>query len=430
MNEKKPRTLEELNALYKKTFYLEDNAILPLLVSLIVGSRLNSPPVWIYVVGPSSGGKTVLLSIFSKVQFVHQISDLTANTFLSGMGGAGDREPSLLRRLGNNFVIVMKDFTTILSKSPETQEAIIAQMREIYDGHMRKETGVGKTIEWGSKEKPNKATFVMASTEAIYKVQEKFADMGTRAVNYVMLPQDRKKTAKAAMKKNLTMQKEMDEIQNAISEFIMDKVNNVPETMPDLGEDLEDEIIDISDFSAMCRSVVLRDYRGEKNLALSAEFPMRMAKQLLSAGQFMKYCNNGVLTPEYRNAIFKIGLDSIPKQRRLILDVVARHPKVNVVGVSQEINYPPALVRGWMEDLNMFGVLTVSRYKNKEYWSMKEEYRVIMQKYLGVITSEDDLEGDEESSTWSDGRDVDSSWTATEANKVAANAATAAFNDF
>lgn len=416
----KPRTLEELNTLYKEIFYLEDEAILPLLVSIIVGARLNAPPVWMYLVGPSSGGKTALLSVFSKVSYSHQISDLTANTFLSGMGGAGEREPSLLKRLGTNFVIIMKDFTTILSKAPETQEAVIAQMREIYDGHLRKETGVGHTIEWGTKEKPNKATFVMASTEAIYKVQEKFADMGTRAVNYVMLPQDRKKTTKIALKNNNTLGKDIEKIQDAIAQFVDSKVNDVPESLPILSNELEDEIIDIADFSSICRSVVLRNYRGEKNLALSAELPMRMAKQLLSAGQFMAYCNNGVLTEAYKQAIFKIGLDSIPKQRRLILDVLARHPKVNVVGVAQKINYPPQFTREWMEDLNMFGVLDVRSHKNKEYWSMKEDYRKIMQKYLGVVTVAEDLEGElEGGASWSDGRDVDASWSTTDANAVA-----------
>lgn len=390
----KPLTLQELNNLYKETFFMEDDAVLPLVIAIVVGARLNAPAVWLYLVGPSSGGKTALLSAFSKVPFSYQISDMTANTFLSGMGGSGEREPSLLTKLGNNFVIIMKDFTTIMSKSPETQEAIVAQMREIYDGHIRKDTGVGKVLEWGTKDKPNKATFIMASTEAIYKVQEKFADMGTRAVNYVMLPQDRKKTARVALRKNSRLQKELSVIQDKVAEFIMDKINNVPDELPDIDDELREEIIDVSDFAAFCRSVVLRDYRGAKNLALTAELPMRMAKQLMSAAQFMMYCNDGVLTPQYRASVFKLALDSIPKQRRLILEVLAKYNKSTVVGVAQKINYPSDFTREWIEDLNMFDVVYRKVIGHKEYWMLKEEYRKLMNKYLGVKLSEENLEED------------------------------------
>lgn len=381
------KTLAQINDLYRETFYLEDEAILPLLIAAVVGSKYSAPPVWFYLVGPSSGGKTELINTFAKIPFVTQISDLTPNTFLSGMAN-GKQETSLLLQLGMNFVITMKDFTTIMSKSQESQEAIIAQMREIYDGHLVKQTGTGKKIEWG----PNgKATFIMASTEAIYAVQEKFADMGTRAINYVLKPQDRILTTKKALAMNGTFREKKEGIQTAIYEFVMDKVRNMPEELPALPEDLQNDIILISDFASVCRSPVKRDYRGEKSLALSAEMPMRMAKQLLSQAQILTYINDGVLSESLKEAIFKMGFDSIQKQRRLVLEVLASYDRVNASAVATKINYNLQRAREWIEDLNMFGVCDRIRLDSREFWKMRPYYRDIMQKYLHILPTGYDL---------------------------------------
>lgn len=364
---------------------------------------------------------TELINIFSKVPFVTQVSDLTPNTFLSGMAGSS-KEASLLNRLGLNFVITMKDFTTILSKAPESQEAIIAQMREIYDGHLVKETGTGKTLTWG----PNgKATFLMATTEGIYSVQEKFADMGTRAINYVLKPQDRIATTKRALRKSSSLNREKIAIQDAVLEFIMEKLKKIPTELPDVDEKLEDQIIEVANFSSICRSVVKRDYRGEKSLALSAEMPMRMAKQLLSSAQLLTFVNDGVLTQPLIDCVFKTGFDSIPKQRRLILEVMAKYVRVNVVSVATLINYKPERAREWIEDLNMFGVCDRIQRGQKEFWEMKHEYRQVMLRYhpeIKALNEELDDSGDPSmfSGYESGSRDVDKSWAQGEAEKVTA----------
>lgn len=332
-----------------------------------------------------------LVGSFMQVPFITQVSDLTPNTFLSGMS-SNYVETSLLKRLGLNFVITMKDFTTILSKSQETQEAIISQMREIYDGYLVKYTGTGNKLEWGPD---GKATFIMASTEGIYSVQEKFADMGTRAINYVLMPQHRIKTTKRALKNNNQLEAKRKEIQAVFAEYVKDMTDNIPDELPALSEELEDQIIEIADFSSICRSPVIRDYRGAKSLALSAEMPMRMAKQLLSTAQIFTYMNDGVLSDELKACVFKIGLDSIPKQRRIILEAIASYERVTVSGLSDLINYPPERCTEWIEDLQSFGVCVRTKTAQKQFWKIKDEYRKIMVEYLGVKPKTEDLTGDD-----------------------------------
>ena len=388
------KTIHEINEMYKKTFYTEDDVVLPLLISMVIGSKLRGPAVWLYLIGPSSNGKSELITTFSNVKFVRQISDLTTNTFLSGFS-SGKKEASLLKELGLNFVVVMKDFTTILSKSDESQEAIIAQMREIYDGHMVKYTGTGQMLEWGPG---GKGTFLMATTESIYAAQDKFSDMGTRAINYVMKPQDRRITTKRALRNTSKIDSEREAIQEAVSEFIMNKIQELPAYLPDISEELEDQIIEVADFSETCRSIVKRDYRGAKNLALSAGMPMRMAKQLLAIAQQITYVYDGVLPDEVKQAIFKTGFDSIPKQRRLILETMAKFDKVNIAGLSDKMGYPDTRCREWVEDLQMFGVTRRIKAGKREYWELAPEHKEIMNKYFTITHEGAVLDSDREES--------------------------------
>lgn len=391
------KTLQELQTQYHELFYVEDRALFPLLLAIVVGSKLNTPTTWLYIVGPSSGGKGTVLSTIDRVPFVKQISDLTPNTFLSGMKIAG-KETSLLKTLGNNFLVTMKDFTTMISKDETAQGQIMAQMREIYDGYISKATGNGQTMEWGTLEKKWKSTFIMATTEEIYNLQEKFVGMGTRAINYVFLPQDRKKTMRASLMNKRNTEKSgaiLSALQGDVAEFIAEKIANAPMELPPISEELENDIIEVSDLSSQCRSVTKRNYRGEKQLTLSAEFPMRMGEQLLAIAQLLAYINNGELTEEMRAIIYKCAFDSIPKQRRMVLESISRYQKIEVIGMSKELRYPIDTIRTWVEDLYSFDILERDSSSGKEYWKIREEYREVMRKYLGISNTGEILESDE-----------------------------------
>ena len=396
--EKKPQTIMDLNDIYRELFHLEDNMLIPLLATVIIGAKSKLPCVWLFLVGNASGGKTSALSAFSKIPFVTQVSDFTPNTLLSGAQSTMT-ETSLLKKLGNNFVVVMKDFTTILSKGEETQDVLMGQLREVYDGWIVKHTGLGKEISWGKKDAPNRSVFIMASTEGIYKIQERFSEMGSRGLNYVLVEQDRKKTTKFSLKKAAGFEKKLLSIQERFRDYVNEQASSIPDELPDLPDDFEDDIIEVADFTTICRSIVLRDYRGLKNLALSAEYPMRVAKMMMAVGKLMIYLNRGELTDDIKRCIFKIGFDCIPKQTKLALAVLAKHYRVNNGGLAKEINYPEKRAQEWAENLNMFGVVMRHKHNDKIYWGMTDEYRKLMNKYFAIELSEDYLVSDDMTET-------------------------------
>lgn len=387
------KTLSELDKAYHELFYVEDEVIFKLILSLVVGAKLNAPPVWLFLIGSTSAGKSTALSVLYQIPYVTLISDLTPNTLLSGMRVAG-QETSLLKKLGDNFVVVMKDFTTMISKADDAKQQIIAQMREVFDGHISKETGNGHRVEWGTKEKPNKGMFLMAATEGIYKIQSDFSDMGTRAVNYVLPHQDERKSAKAALKNKRNHAEstaKLQRLQKDVAEFVLEMVANAPTEFAPIPEELEDDIISVAMLAERARSVVDRTYQGEVNLALSSGMPMRMSEQLMALAQFMTYVNGGELTPAMRDTIAKVAFDSVPKQRKLILEIVAKYNRTDIIGIAQEINYPHGVVRKWVEDLNMFKILDRSSDGRREVWTIREEYRGTLVKFLGVKPVDGDL---------------------------------------
>lgn len=120
--------------------------MLRILLGALLAHRLGGDPVWLLLIAPSGGAKTELLSATYLVPGVFPLSELTARTFASGLDS--DRgEPSLLAR-PKDEVLVLNDFTTLLEASREERQAVLAQLREIYDGRFDKAWGTGKELHW------------------------------------------------------------------------------------------------------------------------------------------------------------------------------------------------------------------------------------------------------------------------------------------
>jgi len=115
--------LSELKAQVQKYQYLEDTSIIDVASASQIANRLKlGDPVWLLIIGASSGGKSQILRPIALAdrKFVHLVDDLTPNSFLSGAkSNAG--EVSLLKRVGVHGIMVISDFTVIMSKGEEAK---------------------------------------------------------------------------------------------------------------------------------------------------------------------------------------------------------------------------------------------------------------------------------------------------------------------
>src|SRR6185437_15022595 len=104
------------------------------------------PSVWPMLVAPPGSMKTELIDALDGLPSVHLIDRVTPNTFLSGQIKDGKRpatttSSSLLHRIGPSGIVLYPDFSTILSMNRAHRGSVLADMRRIYDGHLRKEYG-------------------------------------------------------------------------------------------------------------------------------------------------------------------------------------------------------------------------------------------------------------------------------------------------
>lgn len=156
-------------------YYKPDTTILRMVLSQYAAHTcLSEDPVWSFIVGPPSMGKsTVIIKPLSWLPNTHFLDVLSPNSFLSGFGqGTG-----LLQRLpAGSGVIVMDDFSTFLKMRPDYKSELQTQLRRMFGGELSKVAGnKQKTIEWKGK-----VTFIAACTEALYQYWSVGHDLGER----------------------------------------------------------------------------------------------------------------------------------------------------------------------------------------------------------------------------------------------------------
>lgn len=186
------QTWAELTAYVSKWFYHPDTEALAATLAVCASHTMTKrDPLWSFLVGPSSSFKTsVLIQACSSAPNAHIISKLTPKAFVShhnkGVTPAKGRKaaPSgLLDRVGPSGILLFKDFTTILSMREDDRSVIAGDLREIYDGRITLNSGVGGS-DWAGK-----ITVLAACTPALDRAWGLKRELGERFVtirlNYV-----------------------------------------------------------------------------------------------------------------------------------------------------------------------------------------------------------------------------------------------------
>lgn len=397
--------LKDIKAAYKEIFYLEDDMIVDIVCAVAIATKLHCDPIWLLIIGGSSSGKSEIIGTLGTIPFVFPISSMTENTFLSNMRTSDGKEASLLHRIGTNGMITMKDYTSILAMRNEKRELIVSQMREIFDGKLDKEAGNGNPQHWEGK-----INWIGAVTDSVYLKEDESAGMGRRTINYIMPKQDRKTTTRRARANNADIGEKRRALQQAFAEYVMNAVENIQGSLPDIDDDLAEELINLADFVTLSRTPTERNYRNELVLVPDPEMPMRVFHQFQTLARVFKYMGGGThLSDEYKKALYKMAFDSIPKQRMLTLRILAMHKSVTTKGAAQELRYPTETMRVWLENVNVLGICERKQagIATPDIWTINPEYRDMMLKYSDIVPDDTVLQDDTE---FVDGMEINPTW--------------------
>lgn len=375
-------TLDEVKKAYTDVFVLPDDRVLDLVFATMINMYVKTDPLWLLIVGAPSSGKSEVIQAFYKVPKVFEVSDITENSFLSGMR---DEQASLLHQIGKFGVIAMKDFTSILAYRAEKRENIMGQMRQIYDGYITKKTGTGKNQQWRGK-----INLIGGVTEDIYIKEEEGASMGRRTILYKLPQQDRMQMLHAARtsRSNEAISIKRERIQEAFAQFVQEQVEALPEgRLTEIDSAASQVLLDLANFATSARTPINRDkFTREITFIHDAEMPIRVSEQLHTLAEQLQQLHGGTLPPNMQEPLWKICFDSIPKIRFSLLKLMAEFDKVSTKGAAIETNLSTATARRNLEDLDALKIIDREAIKgaNKDYWSLKPHYKDLLINYAHV----------------------------------------------
>ena len=365
----KPRTLAEVEEVAARWLGRADPVPLRAVLGTYAAHLITGDPEWLLLIGGSGIGKTELLIALNDCPNVVTASTLTEGALLSGTAAkerASDASGGLLRRIGERGILVIKDFTSLLSMNRDTRAAVLAALRETYDGSWTRHVGTdgGRSLSWQGK-----LTVIAGCTTAWDSAHEVIATMGERFI-ICRLPEANGDEIGARALAQAGRELEMrSELRDAVAGLF------AADLMPPhvLGDDAKHRLVTAASLVARARSPVERDYQGEIRLVLDAEAPTRLVKQLerLYAGLGAI----GLSSDASWEVVIRVALDSMPKLRKSVLvELETAGGLVTTAEMAVRVGHPTRTTRRALEDLTAHGVVHRAHREesggNADQWSL------------------------------------------------------------
>lgn len=349
------QALEDVIATFMRWLYLPDPGIVVVTLGAIAANLLDGDPVWLVIVGPPGGGKSETLQAAGGLPDVHPAATLTEAALLSGTSRkehASDAKGGLLRTVGDFGLVICKDFGSVLNMQRDARAAVLAALREVYDGSWTRHVGTdgGKTLTWTGK-----LGLLAGCTQSIDRHHAVMGAMGERFVLYRLPEVDADKQARRALAHAGQETRMRAELSAAVAGLFR---GGLPAQAPALTEQDTTRLVALATLAVRCRSAVERDgYSREVELVPDAESPTRLVKVLarLLAGIHA----TGADPVTAWHVVTKCALDSIPALRLAAIAHLHDAPgEQSTTTIAQAVRHPTQTTRRALEDLAAHGVLT------------------------------------------------------------------------
>jgi len=380
---------EELISVYKENLVITDSFVdcLAICCAVHIAVRLESDPLWIYLVGPPSSGKSTICDLLSSDE--HHTRALSKFTGLV----SGSRQGQHLIPLLQNKCVIVKDGTLLLESTPQQLANVYGELRDIFDGSLeaRYRNGVSASfsnISFG---------MIIGITERIYGMNmsalgERFLHcrLETDRNNEILRNNSAITSLLQGIKLNVAEGNDDGDArsfpkQRAVTAGFLNhlhsRLSNETILLPKYKPEDITLIQALADVIACSRASVPRQRNEDIAYTSRPEASTRVAKQLtrLAVCLCYVYGTNG-FTEAIRNNLRKVALDtSFSKQHELIRCVALSANGLNKssLAVMAEMNIDTCTRR--IEDMISLGIF------NKE----KEATRNGRGRKLHVITCPD-----------------------------------------
>lgn len=309
---------------YRKWLYMPNTDVVDVVFGTAIANRQKTDNVWMFLVAEPGATKTSMLECLIEAPNIVYKNQLGAKSLVSGQMMAGGDDPSLLPKL-HEKILVIEDFTTVLSVPLTFRDEIFGILRAAYNGRYERDYGNGRIFrcdcEFG---------ILAGVTPAIEHYSDSFAALGERFLSYYLpVPKDlrgRRPYLRKAMD-NRGREKEMKaELRRVAREALMypfDKAPGIP-------ANIDDRLLDLAQWTSMVRGTVRREkYSAQKEVTNEpySELGTRLIKQFSSLvdgiGRFRRV--DVVGEHEYK-IVKRIAFGSTPPERRKFLKAMWTDP--------------------------------------------------------------------------------------------------------
>ena len=348
------------HVLYRIGMYLALDDADALLVAIATAVSVNDAggePLWLLLVGPSSGSKTETIRTQANLAD-RQLSDIT----LAGLLSARPNRPStgVLADLGNgcNAYVTVSDLSSLLNRggsgggiSGQQQSGVFEALRDIYDG------AYTRTMDRVSPSWHGRVTLLAAVTPAIDQMRAHADALGPRWVYFRLRqldPEQRK-----LVQQTVTSRKNVDENRAEVAELVAQVVEGARARVTDTA--VADETIELVEHCANIatygRATVPRDYRGEIDGAPHWEEPGRLTHQLLKLARSLTAMNVG--EEAVQRIIRRAAISCMPTTRALAADLLAELDDdewLTTNGLANRAGQNRKVMRKALEDWEAIGI--------------------------------------------------------------------------
>ncbi len=349
-----------------KHFSMRDFVPVDVAIATYIANHFDSDPLWLLINAPPSNAKTEIIVAMSGLEDIHPLSTLTEQTLLSGWQ---DGKQSLIFQLDKK-ILTMKDFTTVLSMRRESRSVILSQLREIYDGRIRKTFGTGVDVNWEGK-----VGFIAGVTPAIDRYYSVLQVLGERFIQVRMEQADGITMAKKAIRAVGGERTFRKEIRDLMTECCRSFVRSLGE-IPKISKWFEDKLATLATVCVTARSTVERDrYKREVIFPPQPEAPPRFAKQLslLAQGLAARSGKTRVTDDEYQ-VVFRVALDSLPVANAGVVRLLCQRESIGERDVEEDLSLSKSATFRLLEDLTCLGLLKQEPGPPTK-WSLRENIR-------------------------------------------------------
>lgn len=349
-------TLDETHDVFRRWLGAEyDLDALDAVLSAAAVEQLDGDPVWLLVVSGSGNAKTETVAALAGAG-AHLTSTITSEGALlsatSKKETAKDATGGLLRKIGPRGLLVIKDVTSILSMNRDARAAVLAALREVYDGRWERNVGTdgGRTLTWDGR-----IVLIGAVTTAYDTAHAVISAMGDR---FALVRVDSNLGRIASGRQALANVGSETTMRPELADAAAGVLANLDPGRVRLTEDVMGQLLEAADLVTLGRTAVERDYQGRVVEAHQPEMPTRFAKML---GQIVRGgLAIGMAEQHALSVALRVARDSMPPLRLLILLDVADHPAARTSEVTKRLQRPRSTVDRVLQELHLLGLLEVA----------------------------------------------------------------------